>query len=251
MTLTERWERLDYYDRCLAVSLAVHLLPFLLAGRLNLPSFDTPPIEIDLTSPLPGDGRAPKLGAPKRLIPNAPVTAPRPADEPIPENVVVPKQPVKEWTLPAPGDKPKEVLPPPPAENITPGGAEGGTGTSPIPGGRGLGADYGDPNGRGTGGSPPDVSPPRLLNGDELRKNLRRFYPENERARGREGAVLMYVRIAVDGTVAGAEVKSSAGAEFDAAAQKVAQLMRFAPATRNGSAVPVKITAPIVFKLED
>lgn len=252
MTLAERWNRLDLYERALAVSAVMHLLPLLLGSRLALVSLDLPSIEIDLTSPLPGDGRAPKLGAPKRLIPNAPVTTPLPAEQPIPKDVVVPPQPQKEWVAPVPGESPKApVAPPPPVENVTPGGAEGGTGTSPIPGGSGQGSDYGDPNGRGTGGSPQDVLPPRLLNREELARNLRKFYPEEERARGREGAVLAFVHIAADGTVGEVDVKVSAGDAFDAAAVKVAKLMRFAPATRHGSAVPVKIRVPIEFKLRD
>lgn len=252
MTLAERWQRLGLYEKCLLGSVLVHILPFLLGQRLNLPGFDLPAVEIDLTSPLPGDGRAAKLGAPKRLIENAPVVAPKPADAPIPEDVVVPKQPVKEFTVPDAGKvQPVAPTPAPPVEEITPGGAAGGTGTSPIPGGRGPGADYGDPNGRGTGGSPPDVVRPRLLNGSELAKILRKFYPENERARNREGSVLMYLHIGADGAVSQADVKVSAGVDFDRAAEKVAKLMKFSPATQNGTAVPVRITAPIVFKLED
>lgn len=250
MTLAERWDRLGLYEKCLLGSFVLHFLPLLLGSRLRLP-LDFEPIEIDLTSPLPGDGRAPKLGAPKRLVPNAPISAPRPADEPIPQDVVVPPKPPKEWALPKTGETPKPVAPPPPVENITPGGAEGGTGTSAIPGGKGAGSDYGDPNGRGTGGSPSDVSPPRLLNGDDLRRNLRKFYPEEERARGREGAVLVAVHIAADGGVSTVDVLTSSGEAFDSAARRVAALMKFAPATRGGAAVPVKITAPIVFKLED
>lgn len=253
MTLAERWRRLGLFERCLLGSLLAHMLPFLLGNRLHLPSFDLAPVEIDLTSPLPGDGRAPKLGAPKRLIENAPAVAPKPAEEAIPKDVVVPPTPPKEWTVPKDAGVQRQapVVPPPPTEKITPGGAPEGTGTSPIPGGRGQGADYGAPNGTGTGGSPTDVSPPRLLNGDELRRNLRKFYPEAERSAGREGSVLVYVRVGEDGSVAGVDVKVSAGAAFDEAAIKVAKLMKFAPATRHGTAVPVKITAPIVFRLED
>ena len=79
MTLAERWERLGLYERCLLGSLVLHLLPLLLGNRIRMP-FELDPVEIDLTSPLPGDGRAAKLGAPKRLIENAPAVAPKPAE---------------------------------------------------------------------------------------------------------------------------------------------------------------------------
>lgn len=237
------------FERCVVASLGVHLALFLLGAHLPLGSSEGPPaVEIDLTSPLPGNGGAAKLGAPKRLVPNAPAVAPKPAEEPIPANPVVTPQPPKDWTLPGPNTK---TVTPPPATPVTPGGAISGTGTSPLPDGRGQGANYGDPNGRGDGGSPVDVVPPKLLNGDELRRNLRKFYPEAERQAGREGSVLMFVHIGADGGVSQADVKVSAGAAFDAAAQQVAKLMRFAPATRSGAPVAVKVTVPIVFQLKD
>jgi TonB family protein len=227
---------------------ALHGLLFLFAGGFHIPSFPTSTVEIDLTSPLPGDGRAPKLGAPKRLVPNAPIVEPKPAEEPIPEKIPAVIQPPKDWVLPGPDTK-KVIAAP--VNPITPGGAAGGTGTSPIPGGSGVGADYGVPNGRGTGGSPGDVVPPKLLNGDELRRNMRRFYPENERTAGHEGAVLVAVHIGADGAVSAIDILTSAGAAFDEAAQKIANLMRFEPAKRQGQAVAVKIKAPIIFRLKD
>lgn len=240
------------FEYCLAASLAAHLAFFVLGGRFHLPSFEgPPPVEIDLTSPLPGNGMAPKLGAPKRLVPNAPPVAPKPVEAPIPENIPkLPPQPPKDWTLPGPNTK--KVLPaPPPTPTITPGGAAGGTGTAAIPGGHGAGFNYGDPNGSLNGGSPNDVLPPRLLNRDDLGRIMRQFYPEDERRAGHEGSVYLYVHIGADGAVSAADVKISAGASFDAAARKVAKLMRFAPATRQGSPVAVVIAAPIVFKLKD
>jgi protein TonB len=237
------------FERCVVASLGIHLAFFLLGGHLPNWSSEAPPaVEIDLTSPLPGNGGAAKLGAPKRLVPNAPAVAPKPAEEPLPANPVVTPQPPKDWTLPGPNTK---TITPPPPTPVTPGGAISGTGTSPLEGGRGPGANYGDPNGRSDGGSPVDVAPPKLLNGDELRRNLRRFYPEAERQAGREGSVLMFVHIGADGSVSQADVKVSAGASFDAAAEQVAKLMRFSPATRAGAPVAVKVTVPIVFQLKD
>lgn len=244
--------RAPSFRSCLAASVAIHLLLVLTAGHLPDISFENAPaVEVDLTSPLPGSGAAPKLGAPKRLIPRAPAVAPKPAEKPIPKEAVpVRPQPPKDWTLPS-GQVKKEAPPPPPAAQITPGGAPGGTGTAAIPGGKGEGFNYGSPNGSLAGGSPLDVTKPVLLNADELRKNLRKFYPEDERRAGHEGAVTLYLHIDAAGAVSAADVKVSAGPSFDAAAQKVARLMKFKPATRDGQAIPVLIAVPIEFRLRD
>ncbi len=237
------------FERCIAASLGIHLVLFMLGGHFPVGLGEAPSaVEIDLTSPLPGNGAAPKLGAPKRLVPNAPPVAPKPAEEPIPAKPVVTPQPPKDWTLP--GKNTKAVAPPAPPP-VTPGGAVNGTGTAAIPGGRGEGFNYGSPNGSLAGGSPIDVTKPVLLNADELRKNLRKFYPEAERQAGHEGSVMLYVHIDASGAVSAADVKLSSGQAFDAAAQQVAKLMKFKPATRGGQAVAVVIAAPIVFRLQD
>jgi len=81
--------------------------------------------------------------------------------------------------------------------------------------------------------------------------NLRRFYPESERRIGREGTVLLTLRIGPDGTVGPVEVAQSAGAAFDNAAKAVAFLMRFAPAEGQAGPVPVKISQAMVFRLTE
>lgn len=231
------------FRRCLEISLGLHILFFLLASGLPRPGFLVP-VEVDLTYPFIGTGPA-KLGAPKLEVPGAkgPIL---PAENP--NTAPVKPQPPKDWVLPGPKTETIEKPAPPPP---TPGGAQGGTGTSPLPGGSGEGADYGAPNGTGDGGAPL-LSMPRLLNRDEVLRNLRRFYPEIERRRGHEGTVLVKIHIGVDGSVGGVDVLVSAGAAFDAAAKEVAKLMRFAPAIgRNGSPIAVKISQSMVFQLRD
>ena len=232
------------FRKCLAGSMALHAAVLFSGRGLDLSWITPPPVEIDLTNPLLGLGPA-KLGAPKRATPGARGPA-LPVEEPLPPQPEAPAPP-KDWTLPGP--KTETVAPPAPPP-ATPGGAAEGTGTSPLPGGTGQGADYGSPGGLGTGGAPL-VSLPRLLNRDDVLRNLRRFYPEPERRAGREGTVLVDIHIGADGLVGGVDIAGSAGSAFDAAAQAVAKLMRFSPAQAKSGPVPVKIRQAMVFRLQD
>lgn len=255
-------EKLFY--RCLGVSLAAHILFLIIGPYLHLPDFSARPVEIDLTmtSPLPGTGPA-KLGASKKLVPNAPKVQALPDHGPVPAQVA-PVTSAKDWVLPSPGVK---VVKPPPVEApvipnapqtnttvvnpATPGGAPDGKGTSALVGGQGPGADIGTPNGTGDGGSPVMVYP-KLLNGRELIKILRRFYPEAERAANREGHVMLNIHIDENGKVTGAEVARSSGKQdFDEAALRAAPLMKFSPARSEKGPVPVKLPGPIDFVLDE
>ncbi len=253
------------FRNCLAASLLLHVLILAVGPYLRLPDFTPHPVEIDLTmtSPLPGTGPA-KLGAPKRFVPNAPRVQALPDHGQKPAQVAPPAS-AKDWVLPRPGLKKVAPRPAPEAPVIpnapqtnktvanpaTPGGAVNGTGTSALVGGHGAGADIGTPNGTGDGGSPVLVMP-RLLNGAELLRILRRFYPEAERRANREGHVLLDIHIDADGNVTGSEVaRSSGAADFDAAAQKAARLMKFSPARGASGPIPVKVGAPIDFELDN
>lgn len=231
----------ELFRRCFWISLALHGLIFA-AGR-GLPNWTVPPptMEIDLTSPFPGTGPA-KLGAPKKLVPTAPAAPPRPAQPDEQEGA----RKAPEWTLP--GKEAQKVAPEAPLP--TPGGVEGGQGTSPLAGGMGLGADYGAKNGLGTGGSPP-IERPQLLNLDEVLRNLRRFYPESERRAGREGSVRVNIHVGADGAVGAVDVVVTGGPAFDEAAEKVARLMRFSPAKSPAGPVAVVIAQDMVFRLTD
>jgi TonB family protein len=254
--------------RSLGASVAVHAvllsLALLLPGLLHLLNEGPPPpMEIEITSPFLGDGPA-KLGAPKALVPGkaAPVNAT--ADKALipvepPKTATKAPEPPKDWVLPGPSTKVLETPKVPAttgAENgsgtqTTPGGAPGGEGTAAKTGGSGEGSDEGVPGGHGHGGTPL-LAFPKLLNRDEVLANLRRFYPESERAAGREADVSVVIHVGVDGLVGSVDVKQSANAAFDAAAQKVGRLMRFSPAIGlNGQPVPVRMPQPIQFRLEN
>lgn len=95
----------------------------------------------------------------------------------------------------------------------------------------------------------PDVLP-RLLNRDEVYKNLRRFYPEPERRAGRESRVIVKVHIGVTGRVDRVEIMRSGGEAFDKAAKAVAERMRFSPAKLDGKPIVVRMPVPIIFQLK-
>lgn len=89
---------------------------------------------------------------------------------------------------------------------------------------------------------------PRLLNLDELQANIRKYYPAAERRAGKQSHVTLTLDISVHGAVSDIRVAASGGADFDAAAQKAAQAMRFAPATKAGVPVAVEINEGIDFQ---
>lgn len=232
------------FQRCLAASLALHGGLWLLSRWKGFRS--APEIEIDLTATsfLGGTGPA-KLGAPKLLVPKAKGPAlPSETKTPLPAQA---ERKPPDWVAPGPETKKLEK---PPEEAATPGGAVGGTGTAAKTGGSGQGSDYGVPGGRGDGGADL-VALPRLLNGDEVRASLRRFYPESERRAGREGKVLVHLHIDSQGRVDPIDVVDSAGPAFDGAARAVARLMRFSPAMGRLGPVAVKLPQSIVFRLQD
>jgi protein TonB len=256
-------------SRSLALSFAVHaaLLALVLLVTHVIGLLTTGPspslMEIEITSPFLGDGPA-KLGAPKSFVPGKVAPVNSTADKavvpvtPPPVAPVKPPEPPKDWVLPGPSTK--IVEPPKPAATgsdngtgtqTTPGGAPGGEGTAAKTGGSGDGSDEGVIGGHGHGGTPL-LAFPKLLNRDEVLANLRKFYPEVERVAGREADVLVQVHIEIDGSVRAVDIRTSSGAAFDGAAQKVGRLMRFSPAVGlNGKPVRVSLPQPISFRLEN
>jgi TonB family protein len=216
---------------------------------IRMPSFGpSGPVEIDLTMPFIGAG-APKLAAPKRLDPKAALPS-RPVDEPVPEKQPAKVEPPKEWTLPGKATKtvvaPVEETPP-----STQGGKEGGQGIAADLGGTGPGFGHGVPNGVLNPGAPPGTVFPQLLNRDEVLANLRKYYPERERIAGHEGKVIVDIHLSAEGAISGVDIVESAGKLFDAAAVKVAHLMRFSPARTPAGPVAAKVRKTMQFRLED
>ncbi|HMJ14086.1 MAG TPA: TonB family protein [Polyangiaceae bacterium] len=75
-------------------------------------------------------------------------------------------------------------------------------------------------------------------------------YPDEAKAAGAEGDVVLRLTISVRGEVTDAEVVEGAGHGFDEAARAAALKFQFKPARRRGKAVPVRIDYKYSFKLE-
>jgi protein TonB len=185
-----------------------------------------------------------KLGAPKRVSPIAVSPLSLPADTKSPKASPLPP---KDWVTPGPKTVAREELV---EAGASPGGTREGTSTSPLMGGTGEGADYGVLGGKGSGGGS-WVTPPRLLNRDDILASLRHYYPDGERRSGKEGRVLVTIHIGMDGKVDSVDIAESAGEAFDSAARDVVQRMRFSPALGSQGPVPVKIRQEMDFRLTE
>jgi TonB family protein len=209
-------------------SVLIHL-GFFLAGSINvnfLPSHQT--VEIDLT-------HAARIGGLKSRPSQA---AAAPAAPSKPTDWVVSKKKVL-----MPLEMPKTVEAEKP-EPVSPQQVDGSAGS-------GGGSPFGTAEGDGFMDVTHVSRYPQLLNLTELQANLRKFYPEYERMRRNEGRVTLELHIAADGHISSVNVVRSAGEAFDAAAQKVAMLLRFRPAMVGRESVAVKLRQTIEFKLEE
>jgi len=89
----------------------------------------------------------------------------------------------------------------------------------------------------------------RTVHPPELIEITQAVYPEEARAGGREGRVVLRLRIDAEGRVTKAEVTEPAGNGFDEAAQEAALQFRFTPARRGEVAVASIILYAYEFKL--
>jgi protein TonB len=184
----------------------------------------------------------------------APMEVPPPPEEqqsaPQPE---VPDEVFGHQVLAVPEFVPPEIPPPSAlAPRIDPRdfsgeGREGGRGGAPREAGSGT----------GNGTISPDEAPrfmimevrPRILNPDEVIRMLERTYPSLLRDAGVGGDVTVWFFIDAEGRVLRRQIDSTSGYDaFDAAALKVADIMRFAPAENRGVKVPVWVSLPIRFQ---
>lgn len=148
--------------------------------------------------------------------------------------------PEKTWVLPSADTKVFE-------KPLVNQGVPGGTGTAEATSaGTGLGG--------GDGSGEVDwiylTEKPRLLNLDEILRDIRKYYPEEERRAGREGEVILDIHLDEAGRVVKMDVTGSAGAAFDIAARRVMARARFSPARAGSKVVPVKMRQPVAFLLE-
>ncbi|MCI0436706.1 MAG: energy transducer TonB [Gemmatimonadetes bacterium] len=95
-----------------------------------------------------------------------------------------------------------------------------------------------------------DVAP-RLLNAKDVRRALDREYPVLLRDAGIEARVTVWILIDEEGKVAKTQVGESSSYEaFNAAALKVANIMKFSPALQRDRTVPVWVQQPIRFAMK-
>lgn len=240
------------FQKGLAASLALHGGVFLLLNHRagdggGAPLWATADaIEVDLTRPfrLTADPRLARLSAnPGTGAPIVDKPTPGPS---LPGGGVAAKG--VEWT--APGPKTTALTTPEIEGNLLSTSTGPSTGTGLVEGpSQGLG-------GLGTGGEGEVdwvylTELPKLLNREEMARNIRRFYPEEERRAGHEGQVVARIHLNREGRVSSLDVERSAGTAFDAAAQKVLALAQFSPAKAGDRAVAVKIRQAVAFRLED
>jgi protein TonB len=94
----------------------------------------------------------------------------------------------------------------------------------------------------------PRTIEPRLRNTEEIQRALTRLYPSTLRDAGIGGQTVIWFYIDEKGNVARTEVKQpSQHPAFDAAALRVADLMKFSPAYNRDKPVAVWVSLPILF----
>jgi protein TonB len=93
---------------------------------------------------------------------------------------------------------------------------------------------------------------PTLINVPVVRQTLERNFPPRLRDTGRSGTVGMSFRVDEEGVPSEFHVVRSSGyPDMDAAAIKVAEAMRFTPATKGGSPVSARVQMPITFRSQE
>jgi len=88
---------------------------------------------------------------------------------------------------------------------------------------------------------------PKLINSVEIKKLLKKYYPEDMRQNQEEGQVKLAITIESNGNVSKIKIIKSAGTSFDKAAIKVVQLMKFQPAMRDNQPMALKVSKTIHF----
>ncbi len=201
-------------------------------------------VEVSLVAALPAE--EPVAEVPPEPMPVAP---PPPVPEPIPEPVPEPPPVVEkppEMTVPAPEPAPKPTprpqvqpkpkAPKPPAPKPAPAARASGDGSSAIPGNDATTA-------RASAGA--KGAKPGYL------RNPHPSYPEDARAAGHQGTVMLFVKVSAEGRVLAVRVSKSSGHPSldERARSTVAARWMFKPAKAGGVAVSSEVIIPIRFTL--
>jgi protein TonB len=94
------------------------------------------------------------------------------------------------------------------------------------------------------------VSTSRLATPARLLRSVSPMYPPEARAQGLEGQVVLEIVVAADGTVASARAVQRLGLGLDDAAIEAVKRFLFAPATREGRPVPIRMRWLMEFRLQ-
>jgi|WetSurMetagenome_2_1015567.scaffolds.fasta_scaffold65904_1 periplasmic protein TonB len=101
-------------------------------------------------------------------------------------------------------------------------------------------------------GSQPAATPTASEVPPKVESLVQPAYPEEARKAGVEGTTIVDVTVSADGAVLGCSLATSSGNDLlDAAAIGAAQNSKFAPGTKDGKPVVMKVKVPFRFKLED
>lgn len=101
-------------------------------------------------------------------------------------------------------------------------------------------------------GSQPATTPVVTETSPKAESLVKPAYPEEARKMGIEGTSIIEVTIGPDGAVLACSVATSSGnGALDQAALDAAQNSKFAPGTKDGRPVEMKVKVPFRFKLDD
>jgi protein TonB len=223
-------ERAESSFTATALSLVFHvsLVGALIWASAEMKRIVAPPVETE----------------PSVFIPVSPDIAPQPAAASAPAPSVMPSATIAPApALTAPVDIPTDI---PPVTGNEPVFAEPGEGTTSSPVSSGTGSSSGSNDTFITPNAVTEL--PALVNAPAVKKALERNYPALLRDAGIGGKAVLWVYINEAGSVVKAVVKESSGQEaLDAAALKVADIMKFSPAKVRENAVKVVVSVPVVF----
>ena len=239
-------------------------LGFFLARETPLPPHVEKPFSISIewaeVDEAPPVETPPEMSVPEPEPPPEPVhePEPEPEPEPIPEPEPEPvlTQPEPAPTLPEPEPEPEpppaepepEPAPAPPPE--IPREPRPPAGENPPPKTTQPVVNQEPSAGASQPAAVEPAPGPVVL--PRARNAIRPSYPLDARRRGEAGTVTHDIAISEKGAVTGATLVESSGyPELDRAARRAILSARFAPATRDGRAVPHILRLPVEFKLVD
>lgn len=230
------------------VSVCVHTTAFLAAGSAGAPSGVDPPVATELSidvaaAPEPENDEDPAVAA---AAPAAPVVPPSHATPP-----AAPRPPpVTAVGAASAGETAEDQAAPSdvPVATTAPLATAPARFTLRLESGSTIGAPAPGPS-FAPGGDAAPLSEDRVSSPARLASTMSPQYPSGARASEIEADVVLSLVVTSAGDVADAHVLRAAGFGFDESALHAARLARFAPATRDGRRVAVRMRWTVSFRL--